>query len=115
MTKVRDRVWMTWPPRLEKTPKGDRYVSRCVHLQAEPVALSTGEQVACICIGCHQQLPAGYIEDQATKAHREAYCTHEDSLEVTRFGSPDRTYACGDCGSWVSDSTWPTLNPPPFP
>jgi hypothetical protein len=87
---------------------------RCRHPQAEPVVLTTGELVACVCIGCYQQLPADYIERQATEAHVEAYCLHKDSVEVTRFGSRDRTYACRDCGSWVSNSTWPTLNPQPF-
>lgn len=45
---------------------------RCRHPQAEPVILTTGELVACVCIGCYQPLPAGYIEDQAKQAHLEA-------------------------------------------
>lgn len=87
-----------------------RDLRRCQHPQAEPVILSTGELVACVCIGCFGPLPADYIERQAETAHLKAYCVHEDSVEITAFGSRDRTHACRVCGAWVSDSTWPTVN-----
>lgn len=72
--------------------------------------LSTGELVACVCIGCYQQLPAGYIEDQAQQAHRKAYCSHTEVVEVTSFGKANRQYTCTGCGGWVSDDTWPTFH-----
>lgn len=82
---------------------------RCRHPQAEPVILTTGELVACVCIGCYQQLPADYIGWQRDRSYVEAYCTHDDKVEVTAFGKADREYNCTACGSWISDSARPIL------
>jgi hypothetical protein len=70
----------------------------CVHRQAEPVELVTGERVACICIGCLVGLPSDWIEYQFDKAHREAYCAHDEAIDVTQFGEPGRTVLCARCG-----------------
>jgi hypothetical protein len=79
---------------------------RCRHPQAEPVILSTGELVACVCIGCYQQLPAEYIDWQRDRSNLEAYCPHRDKVEVTGFNKADREFICRACGGWVSDSEW---------
>lgn len=88
-----------------------RDVRRCQHPQAEPVILSTGELVACVCVTCFNPLPADYIERQAERAHLEAHCTHSNTVEITAFGEANRRYTCIGCGSWLSDSTWPTIHP----
>lgn len=75
-----------------------RDLQRCRHPQAEPVILSTGEQVASVCIGCYHQLPAEYIHGQAEKAHREAYCTHDNEVDITGFGQVEATTTCIKCG-----------------
>lgn len=36
----------------------------CPHRQSEPVTLSTGELVACICVKCYRQLPADWITSE---------------------------------------------------
>lgn len=95
----------------ETVPAGLQ-AQRCQHPQAEPVVLSTGEQVACVCIGCYEQLPADHIKRQAEAAHREAHCDHTGAIEVTAFGKADRHFICNECGSWVSNCTWPTMHPP---
>lgn len=74
---------------------------RCQHPQAEPVIPTTGELVACVCIGCYEQLSADYIEQQAERAHLAAYCRHSG----TRFVQS----TCSECGSQVSKGTWPNL------
>lgn len=70
----------------------------CRHPQAEPVILTTGELVACVCIGCYQQLAAEYIERQAEQAQREAYCTHEHELSLRSWGQPSDSLICSYCG-----------------
>lgn len=72
----------------------------CTHRQAEPVILSTGEVVACVCIDCFGSLPADRIDDQHERAEREAFCEHPDTVELTTFGSAKRSYTCIDCGAW---------------
>ena len=72
----------------------------CVHRQAEPVTLTSGEQVACICIECFQQLPADYITGQMLRAELEAYCAHFETIEFTKFGDSCRSYQCLHCGAW---------------
>jgi hypothetical protein len=79
---------------------GDRVTRSCVHRQAEPVTLSSGEQVACICIKCWEQLPATYIAGQRERAEREAYCRHENDIDITMFGQVGQTFTCADCGRW---------------
>lgn len=69
-------------------------LKRCRHPQAEPVILTTGELVACVCIGCYQPLPADYIESQAEQAQREAYCTHRS----LRSHDWHRILVCDGCG-----------------
>lgn len=78
-------------------------LQRCRHPQAEPVILSTGELVACVCIGCYQQLSASYIKDQADDAHRLAYCSHRGS----RFSRS----TCSECGRPVPKGTFPNIRP----
>ena len=79
---------------------------RCQHPQAEPVILSTGELVACVCIGCYQPLPADYIGQQVEQAQRKAFCTHAETMEIVDFGRApaDSRYSCAECGGWVSVS-----------
>lgn len=80
----------------------ERVVRRCVHRQAEPVVLSNGEHVACICIKCWDQLPDTYIAGQRAKAEREAYCTHEDTMDFTQFGQiPGSQIQCVRCGAML--------------
>lgn len=76
---------------------------RCRHPQAEPVILSTGELVACVCIGCYHQLPADYIGGQVEQAQREAYCTHDDEVDITGFGQVEHTHTCTGCGRIRTD------------
>lgn len=71
----------------------------CWHRQAEPVTLSTGEVVACICIECYQQLSLGYIEDQRKRAEIAANCDHDDWVDITGFGDQYRRYICLYCGT----------------
>lgn len=73
--------------------------NRCPHQQAEPVTLMTGEQVACICIACLDQLPARHIDRQRLTAERVAYCTHEDTVKLADFGDAFGGYICTGCGS----------------
>lgn len=75
--------------------------TRCAHRQAEPVVLSTGEIVACVCIECLDPLSAGYVEDQRERAEQAAFCRHDETVELTMFGSAKRSFMCVDCGSWL--------------
>lgn len=70
----------------------------CRHPQAEPVILSTGELVACVCITCLERLVAHYIRVQYRDAEREAYCTHDHELDITGFGQAELTLICSRCG-----------------
>lgn len=79
--------------------------NRCPHQQAEPVTLTTGEQVACICIACLDQLEPYWIDRQRLTAEREAYCTHEDMVEITGFGKAYGEHICTGCSSRRTDST----------
>lgn len=86
-------------------------MSACRHRQSEPVILSTGEQVACICISCFASLPAGWIEGQRVRAYREAHCEHE-WIDVSTFGQlPGSHRICGLCGIYVMDDE-PACLPP---
>lgn len=76
-------------------------VSGCAHQQAEPVILSTGELVACVCINCYAQLPDTYIVTQRTRAEREAHCQHADLVEMTKLGQAERSYLCVECGAYL--------------
>lgn len=76
-----------------KAPPGD-----CPHQQAEPVKLSSGELVACICISCFEQLPMAFIQRQKTDAMREAFCKHETRVELVELGSLDVEAMCIGCG-----------------
>lgn len=84
-----------------------RALGGCQHQQAETVELCTGEVVACICIACLDRLPAGWIDDQRTRAEREARCGHRALLQNLQMGvgvglaNPHR---CGECGAAVF---WP--------
>lgn len=70
----------------------------CSHRQAEPVVLSTGELVACVCIACLAALSADWIDNQRERAVRIAYCDHGDQIEITQFGQAVRQYLCNGCG-----------------
>lgn len=73
--------------------------SRCPHRQAEPVVLTTGETVACLCVVCLEALPADYVDRQRDTAHAIAVCLHEDTAEITTWGSPAYGYEiCTACG-----------------
>lgn len=65
----------------------------CTHDQAEPVVLSTGEVVACVCVACIEALPADWIANQYRRAEREAWCTHENWVADIRFGQVGETKA----------------------
>lgn len=73
-------------------------LKRCRHPQAEPVILTTGELVACVCIGCYHQLPADYIAFQCDHSETMAYADFDRVPAGSRF-------RCVECGDWVSDST----------
>ena len=75
---------------------------RCNHQQAEPVVLSTGETVACVCISCLAGLSAGYVEQQRRRAEVAAYCDHSDVVELAEFGKEpaDWDRMCTTCGAW---------------
>ena len=75
-----------------------RDLRRCHHPQARPVILSTGELVACVCIGCFSPLPADYVERQAEAAHRESYCTHDYEANLRSWNEPYDTLWCTSCG-----------------
>ena len=75
--------------------------TRCAHRQAEPVTLSTGETVACVCIECFDSLPPNRILDQRDRAEVEAFCEHDDTVELTMFGSAKREFNCIACGAWL--------------
>ena len=68
----------------------------CRHVQAEPVVLSTGETVACVCIWCFEPLPADYIARQAALCEREAYCAHGTLISVNAEGMTSWEF-CADC------------------
>jgi hypothetical protein len=73
---------------------------RCPHRQAEPVILSTGEQVACVCIACFAPLAAGWIIDQRSTAERVARCAHDDLIDISAFGEyPGSHQICAGCGA----------------
>jgi hypothetical protein len=72
---------------------------RCSHQQAEPVVLSTGETVACVCISCIEPLAANWIANQRSTAERVAYCRHEDLVDITGFGKVETDYICAGCGA----------------
>jgi hypothetical protein len=74
----------------------------CLHRQAEPVILSTDEHVACVCITCYRQLPPTWILDQRARAEHEAYCKHDQTVDVTPFGKvPGSEVTCLGCGAWL--------------
>jgi hypothetical protein len=89
-----------------------RELNRCRHPQAEPVVLTTGELVACVCIGCYQPLPAEYIEDQSTEAQREAYCRHVYEHDITGFDAVEHTMICSHCGRMRTGPAFPNLRAP---
>jgi hypothetical protein len=72
--------------------------SSCPHSQAEPVVLSTGELVACVCIACLCALPFDWIQDQRTRAERHARCEHDDEVDITAFGKVLTMLVCTICG-----------------
>lgn len=72
----------------------------CPHLRAEPVILSTGEQVACVCASCLRQLPREWISNQRDRAHREAFCKHEEWLEMPELGRLAVDAQCRACSTW---------------
>lgn len=80
----------------------------CAHPQAEPVILSTGEQVACICLNpdCYQQLPADYITTQRDIAELRACCEHENRIDLIELGTVDWDQICQDCGEIRPRSQW---------
>lgn len=65
-------------------------LKRCRHPQVEPVTLSTGELVACVCIDCYEQLPADYIEP-----HLHAALDHPRRLTTWRSTCPSES------GTWT--------------
>lgn len=72
----------------------------CRHLRAEPVILCTGEQVACVCVSCFRQLPRDWISNQRDHAHREAFCQHEEWLEMPELGRLAVDAQCRACSTW---------------
>jgi len=70
----------------------------CAHSQAEPVVLSTGETVASVCVGCLAGLATDYIDRQRGRAEREAFCTHDDLIEMTSLGELPWSI-CTQCGA----------------
>lgn len=78
----------------------DETVRPCAHRQAEPVVLSTGEAVACVCTTCLAPLSATWIDDQRRRAEITAYCAHEDLVDITGFGKVEREIICATCGAW---------------
>lgn len=72
----------------------------CAHNQAEPVILSTGELVACVCISCLRALPFDWITNQVSRGHREAFCAHQEWIEMPMFGRVEVDATCRDCGAW---------------
>ena len=75
---------------------------RCTHQQAEPVVLSTGETVACVCIICLSALSADWVTNQRRRAEQTAHCAHDDLIELGMFGQhpADADRICRDCGAW---------------
>lgn len=68
----------------------------CRHQQAEPVVLSTGELVACVCIWCWEQLPPGYIAGQIELCLKQAYCPHGTFITISAAEGWSWNY-CTDC------------------
>ena len=69
----------------------------CAHRQAEPVVLTTGEHVACVCVECYFPLPEVWIKRQREQAEREAYCEHEDEISLRALGDRYDTLMCSRC------------------
>lgn len=69
----------------------------CQHRQADPVIISTGEVVACICTACLDPLPADWIAMQYERAHRAAFCEHE-WIDICTLSDVGRRGACCLCG-----------------
>jgi hypothetical protein len=79
----------------------------CAHQQAEPVVLSSGETVACVCITCFSTLSADYIAGQRERAESIANCSHEDLIDITQFGKvPGSDLVCAGCGSMNPGVEW---------
>lgn len=80
----------------------------CAHRQAEPVILSTGEVVACVCVACYAQLPARYIRDQYDKALLYAYCKHKDRVDLAELGKEPVNWdqICQGCGQIMRAHQW---------
>lgn len=81
-------------------------MNECLHRQAEPVELTTGEIVACVCIECLQPLPADHIARQIRDAWDEARrerlrktCPHTESVEIITFGMAEAEHMCLWCGT----------------
>jgi hypothetical protein len=72
----------------------------CVHQQAEPVILTTGERVACVCISCYAQLDRSYIEWQRKHAEIVAHCKHASQVDLAELGKPPSQWdrICTECG-----------------
>jgi hypothetical protein len=75
----------------------ERNKAVCLHRQAEPVILNTGEQVASVCIECLAPLSADHIEKQRAKAEIAAYCRHEDRISIRSLGEALNTEICMLC------------------
>lgn len=71
----------------------------CMHQQAEPVILSTGRTVACVCIACLTPLASNWIQQQRDRAEREARCDHDQTWDDRRLGSAKTWRGCNGCGA----------------
>lgn len=76
-----------------------RLLPRCAHQQAEPVVLSTGETVACVCIACLGSLSANWVDDQRHRAEIAAHCAHDNLIDITAFGQVETDHLCNGCGA----------------
>lgn len=80
-------------------PGEDIVRPHCAHQQAEPVVLSTGETVACVCITCLAPLTATWIDNQRHRAEITAHCAHDNLIDITAFGQVETDHLCNGCGA----------------
>lgn len=78
-------------------------VIRCVHRQAVPVILITGETVATVCIECLEPLSADHIEQQLVRALQVAYCEDQETVDLATLAESGPRCYCTSCDEFLGE------------